>query len=76
MEVTCSSETSADFQRTTGFYIPEDRTLHLKMESAWDIQQYWIKNYCFTVSNNMIKDYIFSVSQTYSYIKYLRRGKL
>jgi hypothetical protein len=27
MEATCSSETSADFQRTTHRYIPEDRTL-------------------------------------------------
>jgi hypothetical protein len=27
MEATCSSETSADFQRTTQIYIPEDRTL-------------------------------------------------
>jgi hypothetical protein len=29
MEVTCSSETLVDFQRTAGRYIPEDRTLHL-----------------------------------------------
>jgi hypothetical protein len=28
MEATCSSETSADFQQTTGRYIPEDRILH------------------------------------------------
>jgi hypothetical protein len=28
MEATCSSETSVDFQRTTGHYIPKDRTLH------------------------------------------------
>jgi hypothetical protein len=28
MEATCSSETSADFQRTTQRYIPEDRILH------------------------------------------------
>jgi hypothetical protein len=28
MEVTCSSETSVDFQRTTRRYIPEERTLH------------------------------------------------
>jgi hypothetical protein len=28
MEVTCSSETSVAFQRTTRHYIPEDRTLH------------------------------------------------
>jgi hypothetical protein len=27
-EATCPSETSVDFQRTTGRYIPEDRTLH------------------------------------------------
>jgi hypothetical protein len=29
IEVTCSSETSADFQRTTWRYIPEDRTLQV-----------------------------------------------
>jgi hypothetical protein len=29
MEVTCSSETSVDFQRTTWHYIPEDRTLKI-----------------------------------------------
>jgi hypothetical protein len=28
MEATCSSETSADFQRTTRRYISEDRTVH------------------------------------------------
>jgi hypothetical protein len=28
MEVTCSSETSVDFRRTTRRYIPEDRALH------------------------------------------------
>jgi hypothetical protein len=28
MEATCSSETSADFQRSTRHYIPDDRTLH------------------------------------------------
>jgi hypothetical protein len=28
MEVTCSSETLIDFQRTTRPYIPEERTLH------------------------------------------------
>jgi hypothetical protein len=28
MEVIRSSETSVDFQRTTGRYIPEDSTLH------------------------------------------------
>jgi hypothetical protein len=28
MVATCSSVTSVDFQRTTGRYIPEDRTLH------------------------------------------------
>jgi hypothetical protein len=28
MKATCSSKTSADFQRTTRRYIPEDRTLH------------------------------------------------
>jgi hypothetical protein len=28
MEVTCSSETSVDFQRTTPRYIPEDVTIH------------------------------------------------
>jgi hypothetical protein len=28
MEATCSSETSADFQRTTRRYIPQDNTLH------------------------------------------------
>jgi hypothetical protein len=28
MVAICSSETSADFQRTTGRYIPEDRSLH------------------------------------------------
>jgi hypothetical protein len=28
MEVTCSSETSLDFQWTTWYYIPEDRTLN------------------------------------------------
>jgi hypothetical protein len=28
MEETCSSETSADFQRTTWHYISADRTLH------------------------------------------------
>jgi hypothetical protein len=29
MEVTCSSETSVDFQWTTCCYIPEDRTLQV-----------------------------------------------
>jgi hypothetical protein len=29
MEATCSSETSADFQRSTRRYIPEDGTLRL-----------------------------------------------
>jgi hypothetical protein len=29
MEMTCSSETSIDFQRTTLHYVPEDRALHL-----------------------------------------------
>jgi hypothetical protein len=28
MKVTCSSETSVDFQQTEWHYIPEDRTLH------------------------------------------------
>jgi hypothetical protein len=28
MEVTCSSEISVAFQRTTRHYLPEDRTLH------------------------------------------------
>jgi hypothetical protein len=28
MEAICSSETSADFQRTTKRYIPEDSTLY------------------------------------------------
>jgi hypothetical protein len=28
MEVTCSSETSADFQQTTWCYIPDNRTIH------------------------------------------------
>jgi hypothetical protein len=28
MEVTCSSETSVDFQQATWHYIPADRTLH------------------------------------------------
>jgi hypothetical protein len=28
MEVTCSFQTSVGFQRTTQYYIPEDRTLH------------------------------------------------
>jgi hypothetical protein len=28
MEATCSSETSADFRRTTRRYIPEDRTCY------------------------------------------------
>jgi hypothetical protein len=28
MEVTCSSETSVDFQRTTQRYIPKDRNIH------------------------------------------------
>jgi hypothetical protein len=28
MEVTCSSETSVEFQQTTQRYSPEDRTLH------------------------------------------------
>jgi hypothetical protein len=27
VEVTCSSETSVDFQRTTESYIPQDKTL-------------------------------------------------
>jgi hypothetical protein len=35
LEVTCSSETSVDFQRTTRSYTPEDRTLnyHSRRES-------------------------------------------
>jgi hypothetical protein len=28
MEATCSSETSVDFQWTTQYYIPQDKTLH------------------------------------------------
>jgi hypothetical protein len=32
MEATCSSKTSADFQRTTRRYFPEDRTLHNRFE--------------------------------------------
>jgi hypothetical protein len=31
MVVTCSSETSADFQQTAQLYIPEDRTIHFKV---------------------------------------------
>jgi hypothetical protein len=31
VEVTCSSETLADFQQTTQLYIPEDRTLSSKV---------------------------------------------
>jgi hypothetical protein len=31
MEVVCSSETSVDFQRSTRRYIPEDRTLLIKL---------------------------------------------
>jgi hypothetical protein len=30
MEVTCSSKTSVGFRRTTGHYIPEHRTLHIR----------------------------------------------
>jgi hypothetical protein len=29
MEAVCSSETSVDFWRPTGYYIPEDSTLHI-----------------------------------------------
>jgi hypothetical protein len=28
MKVTCSSETTVDFQRTTRLFIPEGRTIH------------------------------------------------
>jgi hypothetical protein len=30
IEEACSSETSADFQRTAGRYIPENRTVNVK----------------------------------------------
>jgi hypothetical protein len=32
MEATCSSKVLVDFQQTTGRYIPEDRTLWLKLK--------------------------------------------
>jgi hypothetical protein len=32
MEATCSSKISVDFQQTTQCYIPEDRTLHMKLQ--------------------------------------------
>jgi hypothetical protein len=34
MEATCFSETSVDFQRTTGCYIPEDRTFKNKIKNV------------------------------------------
>jgi hypothetical protein len=37
MEMTCSSETSVDIQRTTRRYIPEDRTLHGDDVFLWNI---------------------------------------
>jgi hypothetical protein len=33
MEAMCSSETSVDFQRTTGRYIPEDTAFHIYINS-------------------------------------------
>jgi hypothetical protein len=39
MEVTCSSETLADFQLTTQHYIPEDGTRHKKcIWKIWSLQ--------------------------------------
>jgi hypothetical protein len=32
-DITCSSDTSVDFQRTARRYIPEDRTLHFNVNS-------------------------------------------
>jgi hypothetical protein len=37
MEAICSSEKSADFQRTTRRYIPQDSTLYFKKISMWRI---------------------------------------
>jgi hypothetical protein len=44
MEAICSSETSADFQRTTRRYIPEDRTPHSRR--CDNLKSYiWVANF-------------------------------
>jgi hypothetical protein len=43
MEALCSTEKSADTQRTTRCYIPEDGTLKMNTVSKWDISDREIK---------------------------------
>jgi hypothetical protein len=62
MEVTCSTETSVDFQRTTWRYIPEDRTLHnhrcenvksCKNNPVFLISIVNIRPFCFSTSRKL-----------------------
>jgi hypothetical protein len=48
MEAICSSETSAEYQRTTRHYISEDRTLH--NHRCENLRFHWLTLFIFFVS--------------------------
>jgi hypothetical protein len=60
MEVTCSTETSIDFQRTTGRYITEDRTLHnhrcdnfISSRMMIDVNRHYSSDWIFEENNDL-----------------------
>jgi hypothetical protein len=63
MEVSWSSETSYDFQQTTGQNIPEDRILHNYHWEFWILKYVWcwfclLPSFCFVHSTGIITFWI------------------